>query len=66
MGKYKTIEFEYDDKQVVARVYVGTTLARGPDHDDVISINVQGIQYPDRALEARLKELSIIKAREEV
>lgn len=63
MGKYKTVEFEYDDKQVVARVYVGTTVARGDDHDDVISINVQGITYPDRALEARLKELAIEHAK---
>lgn len=63
MGKYKTVEFEYDDKHVVARVYVGTTSSRGDDYDDVISVNVQGLIYPDRALESRLKELALEKAK---
>lgn len=64
MGKFVIIEFEYDDKPVVARVYKGTTLAGGDDHSDVISLNVEGLPYLSKAEKILLTERALIAALE--
>ena len=63
MGKYTTIDFEHNDRQVRAKVYIGTTLSGGDDHDEVISLNVEGRTYLNRAEEAMYKEMALDRAK---
>lgn len=61
----KRVEFQWDEQDVVARVHLGKTSARGDDPDDVISINVSGRPYITLGEYRRLSELALERARSE-
>ncbi len=60
---YHTIEFQHNSRDVVARVYLGSTLSGGDDRDEIIALNVSGSVYLSKAEELMYGELALERAK---